>query len=136
MQLPEVARLNSAGELSVDNVDVFCEKGVFDVDQTRRILEAGKAAGMRINFHAEELSCLGGAEVSAENLSEPLLQLGLLRKEESKGCHSQEAAISFWPNSIFPIDDSGRPVTLSVTGKTTFRFFNNECLPWYAYVRS
>jgi hypothetical protein len=32
-QLPEVVRLNAEGALSVENIDVFCEKGVFDVDQ-------------------------------------------------------------------------------------------------------
>lgn len=45
-------------------MDVFCEKGVFDVDQSRRMLEAGRAAGLRLNFHADELNPLGGAEVS------------------------------------------------------------------------
>jgi hypothetical protein len=32
-QLPEVARLKSEGLLNVENIDVFCEKGVFDVEQ-------------------------------------------------------------------------------------------------------
>lgn len=36
---------------------------MFDIDQSRRILEAGKNAGMRINFHADELNPLKGAEV-------------------------------------------------------------------------
>lgn len=43
---------------------MFCEKGVFDIEQSRRILEAGKQAGLRLNFHADELTALGGAEVS------------------------------------------------------------------------
>lgn len=64
-QIPAMAKLNAQGELRVENIDVFCEKGVFNVDQTRRILEAGRrVAGLRINFHGEELSCLGSAEVS------------------------------------------------------------------------
>ncbi len=62
-QLPAVAALNASGDLHVENVDVFCEKGVFDVAQTKAILKAGKDSGLRINFHAEELSCLGSAEV-------------------------------------------------------------------------
>lgn len=33
-------------------IDVFCEKGVYDIDQSRRILEAGRLAGLRLNFHA------------------------------------------------------------------------------------
>ena len=53
----------SAGRFTVDNIDVFCEKGVFDVDQSRRILKAGIDHGLLINFHADELNPLKGAEV-------------------------------------------------------------------------
>lgn len=53
----------SDGLLKVDNIDVFCEKGVFDVDQSKRILVAGKDAGLQINFHGDELHPLEGAEV-------------------------------------------------------------------------
>ena len=64
-QIPEVVRLNENGELSVENIDVFCEKGVFNLEQTRQILKSGKAQGKwRINFHGEELNRLGSAEVS------------------------------------------------------------------------
>jgi imidazolonepropionase len=46
--------------------DVFCEKGVFSVEESRRILLAGKAAGMRPKIHADELCSTGGAELAAE----------------------------------------------------------------------
>src|SRR6185503_1544351 len=47
-------------------VDVFCEDGVFSIEQTRRILEAGALAGLRAKFHADEFVTLGGAELAAE----------------------------------------------------------------------
>jgi len=46
--------------------DVFCEPGVFTVAQSRRVLEAGLAAGLRPKLHADELSPGGGAELAAE----------------------------------------------------------------------
>jgi imidazolonepropionase len=46
--------------------DVFCEAGVFTVEQSRRILEAGKRAGMRPKIHADEFAPTGGAELAAE----------------------------------------------------------------------
>jgi imidazolonepropionase len=46
--------------------DVFCEEGVFDLEQSKRVLEAGKKAGMAPKIHADELSPLGGAELAAE----------------------------------------------------------------------
>lgn len=66
-------------------IDVFCEKGVFNICQSRRILEAGRRAGLRLNFHADELSALGGAEVSL-----PTLQI---------------------PSSAFPVGCTGIPLT-------------------------
>ncbi|RUS88362.1 hypothetical protein EGW08_003874 [Elysia chlorotica] len=65
-QIPHIVSLVKAGQLQVDNIDVFCEKGVFDVVQSRAILQAGRDAGMQINFHGEELNRLHSAEMGAE----------------------------------------------------------------------
>jgi imidazolonepropionase len=46
--------------------DAFCEKGVFTVEETRRILSAGSAAGLRPRLHADQLTPGGGAELAAE----------------------------------------------------------------------
>ncbi|MFQ3295957.1 MAG: imidazolonepropionase [Natrialbaceae archaeon] len=46
-------------------VDVFCETGVFDVEQSRRVLEAGMDAGLTPKVHAEELSHIGGTQLAA-----------------------------------------------------------------------
>jgi imidazolonepropionase len=45
--------------------DVFCERGVFTLDQARRILVAGKNSGLKPRLHADEFSLLGGAELAA-----------------------------------------------------------------------
>jgi imidazolonepropionase len=45
--------------------DVFCEPGVFTIDETRRILEASRAAGLGVKLHADELKPCGGAELAA-----------------------------------------------------------------------
>jgi imidazolonepropionase len=46
--------------------DVFCEKGVFSLDQSRRILQAAAAAGLRLKIHADEVNNLGGAGLAAQ----------------------------------------------------------------------
>jgi imidazolonepropionase len=46
--------------------DVFCEEGVFDLDQTRRILEAAAALGYRLKVHADEFAGLGGTRLAVE----------------------------------------------------------------------
>jgi imidazolonepropionase len=55
----------AAGRLA-EYCDVFCEKGVFTVEETRRILLAGRAAGLRPRLHADQLTPGGGAELAAE----------------------------------------------------------------------
>jgi imidazolonepropionase len=47
-------------------VDVFCERGIFSVEQSRRVLEAGRRAGLRVKVHADEMCLLGGAKLAAE----------------------------------------------------------------------
>jgi len=46
--------------------DIFCEKGVFDTEQSRRILTAAKEYGFKLKIHADEIVDFGGAELAAE----------------------------------------------------------------------
>ena len=46
--------------------DVFCETGVYTVPESRTILTAARAAGLRLKLHADELTSCGGAELAAE----------------------------------------------------------------------
>jgi imidazolonepropionase len=46
--------------------DVFCEEGVYTVDQARRVLVAAREAGMRPRLHADEFAPSGAAELAAE----------------------------------------------------------------------
>lgn len=48
------------------NCDVFCEKGVFTVEQSRRLLQAYGRADFGIKIHADEIVNTGGAELAAE----------------------------------------------------------------------
>jgi imidazolonepropionase len=45
--------------------DVFCERGVFGLEESERILRRAAALGLGLKVHADELSRLGGAEVAA-----------------------------------------------------------------------
>jgi imidazolonepropionase len=58
--LPEVARCRLA-----ECCDVFCETGVFSLDESERILRRAREVGFRLKVHADELTPLGGAELAA-----------------------------------------------------------------------
>ena len=46
--------------------DIFCEKSVFSVEQSRRLLTRAKDLGLKLKLHADEIVQLGGAELAAE----------------------------------------------------------------------
>lgn len=46
--------------------DVFCETGVYTIEESRRILLAARQAGLLLKLHADELTSSGGAELAAE----------------------------------------------------------------------
>ena len=45
--------------------DVFCETGVFSAEETRRILQAAQALGLRAKVHSDEIDPIGGTEAAA-----------------------------------------------------------------------
>lgn len=47
-------------------IDVFCDKGAFDIEQTRRILEAGIAKGLKPRLHANQIQNFGAIELAVE----------------------------------------------------------------------
>ena len=59
--LPRVADQNLA-----EFCDIFCEKSVFSVEQSRRLLTRAKELGLKLKLHADEIVQLGGAELAAE----------------------------------------------------------------------
>lgn len=59
--IPEIAKRNLA-----EYCDVFCEKGYFNLEQSKRILEAGRKHGMKLRIHADWLVHSGGAKLGAE----------------------------------------------------------------------
>lgn len=55
-----------AAEGLADFVDVFCDEGFFTVEETARILKAGRKLGLRGKIHANELAVSGGVQVGVE----------------------------------------------------------------------
>lgn len=47
-------------------IDVFCDRGAFDVDQARHILQAGIAAGLQPRIHANQLENIGAIQLAVE----------------------------------------------------------------------
>jgi imidazolonepropionase len=59
--LPRIAK-----EKLAEFCDVFCERGYFNIEQSRKILAAAKKVALKLRIHADQLSNLGGAKLAAE----------------------------------------------------------------------
>jgi imidazolonepropionase len=55
-----------ASEKLAEFCDVFCERGYFDIYQTRKILSAAKTLGLNLRGHVDQLTNFGGAKLMAE----------------------------------------------------------------------
>jgi imidazolonepropionase len=65
-QLPALGEAMKDGSVDCELVDVFCDKGIFEIEDTRKILEAGVALGLSINFHGDELHPIKASELAGE----------------------------------------------------------------------
>jgi imidazolonepropionase len=55
-----------AKEKLAEFCDVFCERGYFDVEQSRKILSAARKLGLKLRGHVDQLTNSGGAKLMAE----------------------------------------------------------------------
>jgi imidazolonepropionase len=62
--------------------DVFCEAGVFTVEQSRSVLQAAREAGLGLRVHADELALSGGARLAAELHADSADHLLFIGQEE------------------------------------------------------
>jgi imidazolonepropionase len=59
--LPEVEKQNLA-----EFFDIFCEEGVYSVEESRQLIAAAKRAGLKIKLHADEFVSLGGSQLAVD----------------------------------------------------------------------
>jgi len=77
--LPDVARQNLA-----EYVDVFCEKGYFDLDDTERILKAANAYGLKPKVHVNQFNAFGGVKLSVDYNAVSVDHLEVLNEDDIK----------------------------------------------------
>ncbi|KAL9646725.1 hypothetical protein ABK040_001147 [Willaertia magna] len=66
-QIPAIKEAMEKGLIGPSLIDVFHEKGVFETEETKRVLLEGKnKLGLNINFHGDELNPMKSAELSYE----------------------------------------------------------------------
>jgi imidazolonepropionase len=94
--IPEIAKKKLA-----EYCDVFCEKGYFNLDQTRKILLAGRENGMKLRIHADWLAHSGGARLGAELAVVSADHLIFTPKDEIAGLVQNRVMGTFLPTTPF-----------------------------------
>lgn len=100
--------------------DVFCEKGVFNLKQTRIILQTAQAFGMKLKIHADQLHSIGGAELAAE--------FGAISADHLD-CISDEGIHLLKKAGIIPVLLPGSAFILGITKKDLARKLISDGLP-------
>jgi imidazolonepropionase len=91
--------------------DVFCEEGVYSIEETKKLVRAAKDAGFKIKIHADEFSPLGGAKLAAEEGAVSADHLINITQEGiRKLAQSQTAATLLPAVSFFLMLDKKAPV--------------------------
>ena len=103
--------------------DIFCEQGVFSIEESRKLLQAAQKMGLASKLHADEIVQLGGAELAAEigaASAEHLLhisQQGIERMAQTKTVGVLLPATAFSLREPFAparaMIDSGVPIALA-----------------------
>ncbi len=116
--LPQVA-----AEGLADYMDVFCEKGFFEVSETEQLLEAGWKYGLRPKIHANQLHHSGGVQVGVKHNALSVDHLECVGAEEIQALKGSNTIPVLLPGAAFflgisyqparKIIDAGLPVCLA-----------------------
>jgi len=113
----------AAEENLADYIDVFCEQGFFTPAETERILETGKAFGMKPRLHANQLHCSGGVQVGVKTGALSVDHLENIGEEEIELLRGTSTMPTALPGSAFFLDlpfpparkmiDAGLPLAIA-----------------------
>ena len=99
-------------------IDVFCEEGAFDPDQSRAVLEAGRAAGLGLRVHGNQLGFGAGARLAAELGAASLDHCTYLSDEDVDALAASDTVATFLPATDFstrqPYPDARRAIDAGV----------------------
>ncbi|MSQ00377.1 MAG: imidazolonepropionase [Myxococcales bacterium] len=93
-----------------DGIDVYCDRGAFTLPEAERILRAGKAAGLAVHAHAEQVEASGVAAVAA---CLGALSCDHLERVDDAGIEAMAAAGTvavLLPGAMLYLHDSAPPI--------------------------
>ena len=100
-------------------IDVFCERGAFDADQSRAILEAGRAAGLGLKVHGNQLGPGPGVQLAVELAAASVDHCTYLTDHDIGALSASDTVATFLPATDFstrqPYPDARRAIDAGVS---------------------
>lgn len=93
----------------VDNVDVFCEKIAFNLEQTERVFLAASQLGLKIKCHAEQLSDLGASLLAARYQAVSVDHLEFLSEEGVAALAASGTVAVLLPSAFYYLRETHKP---------------------------
>ena len=116
-------------------IDAFCESGAFDADQSRAVLEAGRAAGLGLRLHANQLDYGPGVRLGVEMGCASVDHCTYLSDEDIEALAAGDTVATFLPAADFstrqPYPDARRAIDAGVTVSIA-----SNCNPGSSYTTS
>jgi imidazolonepropionase len=116
-------------------IDVFCEVGAFDLDQSRAIAQAGRAAGLELRVHANQLGFGPGVQLAVEEAAASADHCTYLTDDDIGALASSDTVATFLPASDFstrqPYPDARRAIDAGVAVAIA-----SNCNPGSSYTSS
>ena len=116
-------------------IDAFCEIGAFDADQSRAVLEAGRAAGLGLRLHANQLEYGPGVRLGVEMGCASVDHCTYLSDDDIEALAASETVATFLPAADFstrqPYPDARRAIDAGVTVAIA-----SNCNPGSSYTTS
>ena len=82
-------------------IDAFCEKGAFDADQSRAVLEAGRKAGLGLRLHANQLDFGPGVQLAVEMGCASVDHCTYLSDDDLEALAASDTVATFLPAADF-----------------------------------
>jgi imidazolonepropionase len=89
--------------------DVFCEAGYFNIEQSKRILDAAKRLGLKLRIHADQLSSSGAAKLAAESKATTADHLEKTGEEGIAALRSAGVQPVLLPGSVYALGSRHYP---------------------------
>jgi imidazolonepropionase len=100
-------------------IDVFCERGAFDPDQSRAVLAAGREAGLGLRVHGNQLGPGAGVAVAVEMAAASVDHCTYLTEADIEALAGSETVATFLPATDFstrqPYPDARRAIDAGVS---------------------